>query len=551
MRHFAIVLSFVFLSASLEPLRAQPYLFGIDSDLSIADLNTGIVTNRISVGFPLSIGLSIDQTRAFVSDFGDGRVFVIDTHTAAVLASIPVPQACGIAVHPDGSAVYVASRGSGLIQVIDPVSLAVVSSIALPSGLPRGLAISPAGDRLYVSHQDGDGTLTVIDTASNTVLGSTPTASNAQRVSLGPDGSKAYVSSRVPTVGFEMVTIVDTSTLAIDASIRLNPLANACPCAGEVAVHPDGTRFFVAAADAILEYDASTYALISSTPMENSVSMVLSPDGSTAYLGGISGYQVFDTEARTVSPLIPCDFCGREEVVLSNVGPPPVIRLTAAQDTFLHSSQSDTNEGANLSMRVDGNSRALVSFNLGGLPPAVSEAHLRVYVVDNTGNWSNEGRTLDAYRVSEAWSEGNGANLRPSNLSHAQFSPFENRGTGLGATWGCAADSDIHNQLTDCAFPWNGGAYAAAPADSVTIFKDFGGNGNLPPTTATVGWIDFDVTADVNECLSHSAAQCGWLIRKTLESQPGRIEIATREGAAALYDSQAGEPVSPRLIVQP
>lgn len=104
-----------------------------------------------------------------------------------------------------------------------------------------------------------------------------------------------------------MITIVDTSTLAIDASIRLNPLANACPCAGEVAVHPDGTRFFVAAADAILEYDASTYALISSTPMENSSSMVLSPDGSKAYLGGLSGYQVFDTEARTVSPSIPCE----------------------------------------------------------------------------------------------------------------------------------------------------------------------------------------------------------------------------------------------------
>ena len=349
-----------------------------------------------------------------------------------------------------------------------------------------------------------------------------------------------------------MVTVVDTSTLAIDASIRLNPLSSACPCAGEVVAHPDGTRFFVAAANAILEYDASTNDLISSTSLaDETVSMVLSPDDSTAYLGGQFSYQIFDTDSHTVSPLIPCSFCGREELVLSSLGPPPVIRLSAVQDTSLRSGHASTNEGANLNMRVDGNSRALVDFDLSDLPTSVEQAHLRLYIVDNGGNWGNEGRTIDAHRATEAWSEGDGANLKPSNLTNAQFGPFQNRGDGLGATWECAVDTEIHNQSTDCASPWNGGAYTAEPTASVTIFKDFSGNSNLPPTTATVGWIEFDVTSDVNECLNNSEINCGWLIRKTLEGQPGRLEFATKEGAVALYNGQVGESVSPQLIVQP
>jgi DNA-binding beta-propeller fold protein YncE len=554
-KHIVILLGLVLVSINPEPLKAQPYLFGVDtgSDLAIADIGAGIVDSRVSVGFPLSIGLSIDHTRAFISDF-NGQVIVLDTTTAAILASIPVSNAGGIAVHPNGSAVYVASRNSASIKVIDPASLAIVSSIALPSDLPRGLAISPGGDRLYVAHQDGAGTLTVIDTVSNAILASTPTAANALRVSLGRGGLKAYVSSRVPTIGYEMVTVVDTSTLTIDASLRLNPLlANACPCAGEVAALPDGTRFFVAAQNAILEYNASTNGLISSTPLaDGTTSMVIGPDGFTAYLGGESSYQVFDTSSHAVSPLIACSFCGREDIVLSSLGPPPsAIQLAAAQDTFLRSGQANTNEGANLNMHVDSNSRALVGFNLGNLHSPVAQAHLRLYIVDNGGNWGNTGRSIDAHRTTTAWSEGNGANLRPSNLTNAQFRPFENRGDGAGATWDCAVDTEIHNQSTDCSSPWNGGAYVAGPTASVTIFKYFAGNNNLPSTTATLGWVDFDVTTDVSQCLSNGESFCGWLIRKTLENQPGHLEFATKEGAAALYNGQVGESVAPQLIVQP
>jgi PKD repeat protein len=223
--------------------------------------------------------------------------------------------------------------------------------------------------------------------------------------------------------------------------------------------------------------------------------------------------------------------------------------LAVDQDSFLRSGDSNTNEGANLNMvvRSSGKNRALVSFDLSALPGSVSQATLRLYIVHNANNWGDEGRTIDAHRVLEDWAEGDGANLQPGNLSQADFKPFQNRGDGTGVTWQCPVDAEIHNQKADCDPNWDGGAFEPTPADTVTIYKDFGGNNDLPPTTKTVGWIAFDVTDDVNVCLSNGAEQCSWLIKKTQEGQNGLVEFATQEGALAGYNDLYGEAVSPRL----
>ncbi len=224
----------------------------------------------------------------------------------------------------------------------------------------------------------------------------------------------------------------------------------------------------------------------------------------------------------------------------------------AAEDSFLRSGNSNTNEGANLNMvvRSSGKNRALVSFDVSALSSTVNEATIRLYIVHNANNWSNEGRTIDAHQVLEDWVEGDGANMKPANLTNAEFNPYKNRGEGPGVTWKCAIDSEVSNQKADCDPKWNGGNYDPTPSDTVTIFKDFGGNNQLPPTTQTVGWIEFDVTADVNECIANGDAQCSWLIRKTNEGQNGRVEFATKEGAAAFYDTEFGEPVTSQLVVE-
>ena len=228
--------------------------------------------------------------------------------------------------------------------------------------------------------------------------------------------------------------------------------------------------------------------------------------------------------------------------------------IAVDQDSFLRSGSDNTNEGANLNMvvRDSGNNRALVSFDLSEISSGsgpIETTVLHLFIVQNGNNWGNEGRTIDAHQVTENWAEGDGANMKPGNLTNAEFTPYSHRGDGPGVTWKCAVDAEINNHSADCDPQWNGGTFDPTPSDMLTIFKDFDGNNDLPPTTQTLGWVEFEVTGDVNECLANHSIQCSWLIKKTQEGQNGRVEFATKEGAMALYDAQFGETVASHLVL--
>ena len=66
---------------------------------------------------------------------------------------------------------YVTNQIADTVSVIDTATNAVVGS-AIPVGdAPRDIAITPDGTKAYVTNQDAD-TVSVIDTATNTVVGS-------------------------------------------------------------------------------------------------------------------------------------------------------------------------------------------------------------------------------------------------------------------------------------------------------------------------------------------------------------------------------------------
>ena len=80
-------------------------------------------------------------------------------------------------VLPDGSAVYVANDRDGTVSVIDTGSNTVTATIPVGEG-PWYPVVLPDGSAVYVPNH-GDGTVSVIDTATNTVTATI-------RVSSGP-----------------------------------------------------------------------------------------------------------------------------------------------------------------------------------------------------------------------------------------------------------------------------------------------------------------------------------------------------------------------------
>ena len=172
--------------------------------VSVIDTATNTVIATVAVSpFAHDVAFLPDGSRAYVST-QVGDVSVVDTATRAVVATIDVGDSLwGIEVLPDGSKVYVAHLIATDVAVIDPTTNTVVKSIPVGAH-PQGLAVSPNGSRIYVGDL-GSG-LWVIDTDTATRA---EALSGAIDVGVSPAGDRIYVTHS------SGVAVVDAATLAV------------------------------------------------------------------------------------------------------------------------------------------------------------------------------------------------------------------------------------------------------------------------------------------------------------------------------------------------
>ena len=78
----------------------------------------------------------------------------------------------GVAVDPGTRTVYVANIGDGTVSVIDEATNTVTATIGVGNG-PNGIAADPTTHTLYVANGLGDD-ITIIDTASRKAIISIP-----------------------------------------------------------------------------------------------------------------------------------------------------------------------------------------------------------------------------------------------------------------------------------------------------------------------------------------------------------------------------------------
>jgi YVTN family beta-propeller protein len=141
------------------------------TDAFVADVLTNLD------GFQLfAVAVSADGTRVWATSEGVAEVAEIDATTNLWLRTIPLDctpgcgEGRGVVPHPDGTRVYVAVQPLDRLAVIDTVLGAEVNSIALP-GAPLGVDVTPDGTRLYVPNSGAVSRIEIVDTASETVVG--------------------------------------------------------------------------------------------------------------------------------------------------------------------------------------------------------------------------------------------------------------------------------------------------------------------------------------------------------------------------------------------
>ena len=128
------------------------------------------------------------------------------------------------------------------VSVIDTHSNTVVGTVPVGQ-LPLGMAVHPDGSHVYVANFSSND-VSVIDTSRHVVVATIPVCCPFE-VAVHPDGIHMYVINRVPTSTAsdatyeDAVSVVDTITNTVIGGARIGMAPSG------LAVHPDGSRLYV------------------------------------------------------------------------------------------------------------------------------------------------------------------------------------------------------------------------------------------------------------------------------------------------------------------
>jgi len=192
----------------------------------------------------------------------------------------------GIAVSPDGAWLMVTHHGDDSFSFIDPVSSAVAQTV-VDIDEPFAVAVSdtPEG-RAYVSTTSpAYDSILAFDIDANQVVEAHRVAHSVTDLAVSPDGKRVY-ASRTAANGAD-VAILDTTTGNEDA---IGIAATAGTTAECVRVSPDGYRLYVAAngpfAAELVVIDTQSNRVLNTVEIGAPIrDIALSPDGTTAYVG--------------------------------------------------------------------------------------------------------------------------------------------------------------------------------------------------------------------------------------------------------------------------
>jgi large repetitive protein len=171
--------------------------------------------------------------------------------------------------------VYITNSGSDTVSVIATATNTVVGSPITVGDRPGGAAMtrSQEGSEVYVTNQ-GSGTVSVIATATDTVVGPPITVgSRPYGMAVTPDGSTVYVVNQL-SENSENVLVINAWKKLVVGSLDV-------PGSGPygVAITPDGSKLYVA------NSDSGTVSVIA-TATNSTVNITVGERPSGVALGG-------------------------------------------------------------------------------------------------------------------------------------------------------------------------------------------------------------------------------------------------------------------------
>lgn len=206
-------------------------------------------------------------------------VHAVPANTVVATINVGVTPA-GLAVTPDSRYLYVANNNNygianeDCVTVVDLATNLPVTTIHDASfDQPYTVTINAAGTKAYVANSAGS-TITIIDIATNTVLGTITGFDGPSGMVITPDGLTAYVNNYGgPIAGSGFGNTVRVVDLTSDTIVGPAITVGQAPAA--LAITPDGAYVYVA-------------NYIDGTPNNGTISIIQTSDN-TATVNALSG----------------------------------------------------------------------------------------------------------------------------------------------------------------------------------------------------------------------------------------------------------------------
>lgn len=189
------------------------------AQVAYVNLVSGSVTNVIHV-CPMGINmdaLSPSGTSLYVTcnngdNSGYGGLYTINTANGMVAQYMDIPNTWGVAVAPNGNYLYItmSTYPGSVIDVYNAISNTITNTIGGFASSTYGVSFAPNGAYAYVM-EDGTGKVMVVNTSTNSIVGSYPGLRYAPGTSgfglaISPLGGYAYVANYNNTLSVLNIT---------------------------------------------------------------------------------------------------------------------------------------------------------------------------------------------------------------------------------------------------------------------------------------------------------------------------------------------------------
>jgi len=234
-----------------------------------------------------------------ITGSGTGTLLVPATASPLALTTPTANSPYTSVITPDSRYVYTADQVTDQIYVVDSTTNSQIAQIGVTANsVIESSAISSDGSHAYFAGEASSSVM-IIDTATNTFSGSFPVLGNPLSIALSPDNTLLYVVSPFGLTSYALPSGILQTTVPLGVSSSTS-----------VVLTPDGTTAYVSdggAAHDVNVVNTVTHTL--GTPIvagSDPFFLAISPDGSTVYVvnDGDNTIQAIATATNTIGSAV-------------------------------------------------------------------------------------------------------------------------------------------------------------------------------------------------------------------------------------------------------